>query len=108
MDKFEGATFILIVKNDEEMIDDVMEFLVEDYRKNDELIIVLNNSNDNSDNKIDKYLTKFNSNVKFIIANGVNEDEALLIGKENSKNNTNFIIYGNIYNPTEWIKNEQG
>lgn len=112
MEDNNSATFILIVQNDEQTIDNVMQYLVEDFMLDDELIVVLNNSTDTSEVKIDKYLPKLpNTKTKFLIANSnpmkdFSLEEALEVGKENSSNELNFIVYGNAYNPIEWTKDE--
>jgi glycosyltransferase involved in cell wall biosynthesis len=107
-----NATFILMVQNNEDTIKQVMEDIIEDFFDDDELIIVLNNSTDTSENKIDPYLAKLpNTKTKIIRANDTEDkvfsiEEALEIGKENSGNDFNFIIYGNAYTPVEWYKDE--
>jgi len=112
MENNNNASFILIVRNDELTIDQVMQNILEDFFDDDELIVVLNNSTDTSENKIDPYLAKLpNTNTKIIYANSREDkvfdiEEALEIGKENSSNELNFIIYGNAYNPIEWYKDE--
>ena len=112
MENNNNASFILIVRNDELTIDQVMKNIIYDFFEDDELIIVLNNSTDTSENKIDPYLAKLpNTKTKIIRANDTENkvfsiEEALEIGKENSGNDLNFIIYGNAYNPIEWYKDE--
>lgn len=112
MEDNNSATFILIVQNDELTIDTVMKDIVEDFLDDDELIVVLNNSTDSSELKIDKYLPKLpNTNTKFLVANSnpmknFSVEEALEVGKENSSNELNYIIYGNAYNPVEWTKDD--
>jgi glycosyltransferase involved in cell wall biosynthesis len=112
MDDDNRATFILIVQDNVKTIDNVMEYLIEDFMENDELIVVLNNSTDSSESKIDKHLLKLpNTNTKFLIANSspvkeFNIGEALEVGKENSSNSLNFIVYGTEYAPVEWTKDE--
>jgi glycosyltransferase involved in cell wall biosynthesis len=112
MEDHNDASFILIVQNNEDTIKQVMENILEDFFDDDELIIVLNNSTDTSENKIDPYLAKLpNTNTKIIRADDREDkifsvEEALEVGKENSGNDLNFIIYGNAYAPVEWTKDE--
>jgi glycosyltransferase involved in cell wall biosynthesis len=112
MEDNNNASFIVMVRNDESTIDQVMQNILEDFFDDDELIVVLNNSTDTSENKIDPYLAKLpNTNTKIIHANSREDkvfdiEEALEVGKENSSNELNFIIYGNAYNPIEWTKDE--
>lgn len=106
------ASFIVVVQNDELTIDTVMKDILEDFMPDDELIIVLNNSTDSSESKIDKYLPKLPNTYTKIIHADSREDnafdikEALEVGKENSSNDLNFIIYGTEYSPVEWTKDE--
>jgi glycosyltransferase involved in cell wall biosynthesis len=102
----EKISFILLVQNNEDTIDDVMDYIIEDMQEEDSFIVVLNNVTDKSESKIDKYLTRVKcDDIRFIIAN-FSEDDALKVGLENSNNKLNILVYGDKYDPIEWIKDD--
>jgi hypothetical protein len=102
----EKISFILLVQNNEDTIDNVMDNIIEDVQEDDSFIVVLNNVEDKSESKIDKYLTRVKcDDIKFIIAN-FNTEDAIKVGIENSNNKLNLIVHGDKYDPIEWIKDE--
>ena len=91
------TSLILIVKNDENTLEELMNKIV--TRNYGQYIFVLNNTTDNSEHILDKYLGKINSkDTIFVLCDDNNLDNVIESGAYHSKYRECHIMFGNNVN----------